>query len=67
MRALAAPEATLTPVDRDGLLSGSFLDGHNSLMSGSDSNIEGEWLFVRLRGSQAFAVISDDSSVRHAD
>lgn len=41
MRALAALEATLTTVDRDKPLNGSFLDGHNSLMSGFDSNIGG--------------------------
>lgn len=67
MRALAALEATLTTVDRDKPLNGSFLDGHNSLMSGFDSNIGGEWLFVRQCGPEAFAVTTDDSNFLHAD
>ncbi len=67
MRALAALEAALTTVDRDKPLNGSFLDGHNSLMSGFDRNIGGEWLFVLLCGPEAFAVTADDSNFLHAD
>lgn len=66
MHALAALEAALTTVDRDKPLNGSFLDGHNSLMSGFDSNIGGG-LFVWLHGPEAFAVTADDSNFLHAD
>lgn len=68
MRALAALEATLTTVDRDKPLNGSFLDGHNSLMSGFDSNIGGgSDSLCGCVAQRLFAVTTDDSNFLHAD